>query len=93
MQKIVADSLRPDGEQDPYGVEEARATLDRAYALLDDRLTDDVARRGRRSASPTAAPPRRSSTPASCTAGTRRAFARLTDYFTRLTLRGRRWRA
>jgi glutathione S-transferase len=38
MQKIVADSLRPEGSRDPYGVDDARATLDRAYALLDDRL-------------------------------------------------------
>lgn len=40
MQKIVADSLRPEDARDPYGVEEARETLDRAYALLDDRITD-----------------------------------------------------
>ncbi len=38
MQKIVADALRPQGREDPHGVEEARAQLDRAYALLDDRL-------------------------------------------------------
>lgn len=40
MQKIVFDSLRAAGHGDPDGVEEARATLDRAYALLDDRLAD-----------------------------------------------------
>ncbi len=40
MQKIVADALRPADSRDPYGVDEARATLDRAYALLDDRLTE-----------------------------------------------------
>jgi glutathione S-transferase len=39
MQKIVADALRPDDARDPYGVAEARATLDRAYALLDARAT------------------------------------------------------
>ena len=39
MQKIVADALRPEGARDPYGVDEARATLERAYALLDDRLS------------------------------------------------------
>jgi glutathione S-transferase len=39
MQKIVADSLRPDGRSDPQGVVEARATLDRAYDLLDAHLT------------------------------------------------------
>jgi glutathione S-transferase len=40
MQKIVADALRPAGARDPYGVDEARATLDRAYTLLDDHLGD-----------------------------------------------------
>lgn len=38
MQKIVGDSLRPEGRGDPEGVAEARATLDRAYGLLDGRL-------------------------------------------------------
>jgi glutathione S-transferase len=38
MQKIVGDSLRPEGSADPAGVAEARATLDRAYALLDAHL-------------------------------------------------------
>jgi hypothetical protein len=38
MQKIVGDSLRPEGGSDPEGVDQARATLDRAYALLDDAL-------------------------------------------------------
>ena len=41
MQKIVADSLRPEDARDQYGVDEARATLDRAYALLDDRIADE----------------------------------------------------
>jgi glutathione S-transferase len=41
MQKIVADSLRPGDARDPYGVQEARDTLDRAYALLDDHLAGD----------------------------------------------------
>lgn len=40
MQKVVLDSLRPEGERDPYGVEEARAALDRIYAVLDERLRD-----------------------------------------------------
>jgi glutathione S-transferase len=35
MQKIVGDSLRPEGRADPQGVSEAHALLDRAYALLD----------------------------------------------------------
>jgi glutathione S-transferase len=38
MQKIVGDSLRPEGKTDPEGVRLARAELDQAYALLDDRL-------------------------------------------------------
>jgi len=38
MQKIVADSLRPEGRGDAQGVDEARATLDAAYALFDGRL-------------------------------------------------------
>ena len=38
MQKIVGDALRPEGNRDPYGVEEARAQLDAAYGLLDNRL-------------------------------------------------------
>jgi dihydrofolate reductase len=39
-QKIVGDSLRPETRGDPEGVSEARATLDRAYALLDAHLAD-----------------------------------------------------
>lgn len=38
MQKIVADALRGPDDKDPAGVEDARATLDRAYALLDGHL-------------------------------------------------------
>jgi glutathione S-transferase len=38
MQKIVGDSLRPEGRGDPAGVAEAHAKLDRAYALLDAQL-------------------------------------------------------
>ncbi len=39
MQKIVGDSLRPEGRGDPEGVAAAHATLERAYALLDTHLT------------------------------------------------------
>jgi glutathione S-transferase len=39
MQKIVGDSLRPEGGGDPQGVVEARAGLDQAYDLLDEHLT------------------------------------------------------
>jgi glutathione S-transferase len=35
QQKIVADSLRAEGERDPRGVADARAMLDTAYAWLD----------------------------------------------------------
>ena len=38
MQKIVLDALRPEDAHDAYGVAEARAALDHAYALLDDHL-------------------------------------------------------
>lgn len=40
MQKIVLDSLRPQGHGDPDGVGEARATLDNAYGMLDAQLAD-----------------------------------------------------
>ena len=38
MQKIVGDSLRPEGHGDPDGVAEARSTLDDAYTALDVQL-------------------------------------------------------
>jgi glutathione S-transferase len=38
MQKIVGDSLRPEGRTDPEGVAEARRTLDTAYDVLDAQL-------------------------------------------------------
>lgn len=38
MQKIVTDRTRPEGAKDPHGVEEARATLDMAYTMLDGQL-------------------------------------------------------
>jgi glutathione S-transferase len=38
MQKIVVDGLRPAGKGDPLGVEEAMATLARAYALLETHI-------------------------------------------------------
>lgn len=39
MQKIVADSLRPEGGTDPVGVQEARDSLDQVYGMLDGHLT------------------------------------------------------
>jgi glutathione S-transferase len=41
MQKIVGDSLRPEGRGDPEGVAQAHAELDRVYALLDAHLAGD----------------------------------------------------
>ena len=38
QQKVVADPLRPEADRDPYGVMEARAMLDTAYAWLDQRM-------------------------------------------------------
>jgi glutathione S-transferase len=38
MQKIVGDRLRPEGRADPEGVAQARAELDAAYGVLDDRV-------------------------------------------------------
>ncbi|MEA2222906.1 MAG: glutathione S-transferase [Solirubrobacteraceae bacterium] len=40
MQKIVGDSLRCEGRDDPEGVVEARSTLDTAYTVLDAQLAD-----------------------------------------------------
>ncbi|HET6545965.1 MAG TPA: glutathione S-transferase family protein [Rhodanobacteraceae bacterium] len=38
LQKIVGDSLRDEAVRDAYGVDEARAALDTAYAWLDQRM-------------------------------------------------------
>lgn len=38
MQKHVADKLRPAADRDPYGVAQAHAQLDKAYAVLDATL-------------------------------------------------------
>ena len=38
MQKIVVDRLRPSGRGDPTGVEEARAALKNAYAMVERQL-------------------------------------------------------
>jgi glutathione S-transferase len=38
MQRIVADHLRPAGEQDPRGVTEAKAALDLAYGMIERRM-------------------------------------------------------
>ena len=38
QQKVVLDRLRPEAERDAYGVREARAMLETAYAWLDQRM-------------------------------------------------------
>jgi len=38
MQKLVGNKLRPEADRDAYGVAEARAALDTAYAWLDERM-------------------------------------------------------
>lgn len=40
MQKIVTDKLRPQAQHDRYGVEQARADLEKAYALADEWLRE-----------------------------------------------------
>jgi glutathione S-transferase len=72
-QKIVLDSLRPAGRADPEGVADAHTQLARAYDLLDAHWPAGPGSPGRRSPWPTAPRRRRSSTLASCTAGTRKA--------------------
>jgi glutathione S-transferase len=38
MQKIVGDKLRPVDKRDPFGVEQARAQMETAYAVADEQL-------------------------------------------------------
>jgi glutathione S-transferase len=40
MQKIVTDRLRPAGQDDPFGVAQARDQLRIAYGVIDGRLAD-----------------------------------------------------
>lgn len=40
MQKLVGDRLRPEDARDPYGVAEAKDTLARMYAWLNERVMD-----------------------------------------------------
>jgi glutathione S-transferase len=40
MQKIIGDRLRPEGKQDPLGVEEARAQLLTSYAMIEQQLAN-----------------------------------------------------
>ena len=70
MQKIVGDTLRPEGRTDPEGVGQARRALDTAYEVLDNRLADGRGPAATRSRSPTADRSRTCSTCAPPTAGT-----------------------
>lgn len=38
MQKVVGDSLRPEGRRDPAGIEEAKAQIARSWTILDAAL-------------------------------------------------------
>jgi glutathione S-transferase len=40
MQKIVGDRLRAEDRRDPFGVEQARAQMQTAYALADEQLRE-----------------------------------------------------
>lgn len=40
MQKIVGDRLRPEGQRDPYGVEQAKAQIETAYTMADEQMRD-----------------------------------------------------
>ncbi len=38
MQKIVGDRLRPEGNKDPHGAEEAKARLRTSYGMIDQEM-------------------------------------------------------
>ncbi|MFP2924970.1 glutathione S-transferase family protein [Pyxidicoccus sp. 3LG] len=38
MQKVVTDTLRPEGRTDPHGVEQAKATLRTAYSVIEREM-------------------------------------------------------
>ncbi len=39
LQKVVVDSFRPEGKNDPYGVEQAKSQFRTALDILEDKLT------------------------------------------------------
>jgi len=41
MSKVVVDNIRPDGQRDPYGVEEAKRIVRNAYTVIEAQLRDD----------------------------------------------------
>ena len=63
QQRIVFNQLRPEADRDPYGVNEARTALETAYAWLDKYMAGREWARATASASPTAPPLHRCSTP------------------------------
>jgi len=40
MSKVVVDNIRPDGQRDPFGVEEARRAVRGIYAVIETQLGD-----------------------------------------------------
>ncbi|MDX8537818.1 glutathione S-transferase family protein [Mesorhizobium sp. M4B.F.Ca.ET.215.01.1.1] len=42
MQKIVGDRLRPQGQTDPFGVEQARAQLRASYAIVETEMQSRI---------------------------------------------------
>ncbi|RVC58880.1 glutathione S-transferase family protein [Mesorhizobium sp.] len=42
MQKIVGDRLRPQGQTDPFGVEQARAQLRASYAIIETEMQSRI---------------------------------------------------
>ena len=63
MQKIVGDRLRPEGQDDPFGVEQARVQLRSSYAMIDQDMHRRHGRRAKPSPWPIAPPRRHCSTP------------------------------
>ena len=43
MQKIVGDRIRPDGQRDPYGVEQARTRLTTALGMTEEAIGEEWA--------------------------------------------------
>ena len=62
MQKIVGDWLRPSGAADPFGVEHAKTTLQRAYEMIEHAMDGKTWAVGKTSAWPTVPPHLRCST-------------------------------
>jgi glutathione S-transferase len=40
MSKIVVDNIRPDGQRDPFGVEEAKRVIASIYSVIETQLSD-----------------------------------------------------